>query len=67
MYVAHVSLSASLTEIGDLFQRDRTTVAHACAVVEDRRDDPELDSKLDFLEQAVSAMLNAVSLPGGRR
>jgi chromosomal replication initiation ATPase DnaA len=67
MYLAHISLGASLTEIGSLFERDRTTVAHACALVEDRRDDPELDSKLDYLEQAVSAMLNAVSLPGGLR
>lgn len=67
MYLAHVALGASLTEIGGLFERDRTTVAHACALVEDRRDDPAFDTKLAHLEEAVSAMLNAVSLPGGAR
>jgi chromosomal replication initiation ATPase DnaA len=37
MYLAHVVCGLSLTAVGTLFQRDRTTVAHACGVVEDRR------------------------------
>jgi chromosomal replication initiation ATPase DnaA len=40
MYLAHVVCGLSLTEVGTLFARDRTTVSHACSVVEDRRDDP---------------------------
>ncbi len=67
MYLAHVTLGASLTEIGNLFERDRTTVAHACALVEDRRDDPALDAQLSYLEEAVAAMRNAVALAGGVR
>ena len=67
MYLAHVTLGASLTEIGNLFERDRTTVAHACALVEDRRDDPALDAQLGYLEEAVAAMRNAVALAGGAR
>ena len=43
----------SLTAVGALFQRDRTTVAHACGVVEDRRDDPDLDARIEHLEHAV--------------
>ena len=39
MYLAHVGCGVSLTEVGHLFERDRTTVAHAC--LEDRRDDPD--------------------------
>jgi chromosomal replication initiation ATPase DnaA len=61
MYLAHVTFGATLTEIGILFERDRTTVAHACGVVEDRRDDPDLDCKLDHLERAVSCLIDALS------
>lgn len=53
MYLAHVGCGLSLTETGRLFARDRTTVAHACGVIEDRRDDPLFDHALDLLEWAV--------------
>jgi chromosomal replication initiation ATPase DnaA len=56
MYLAHVGLQLSLTEVGVLFARDRTTVAHACATIEDRRDDPEFDLALELLERAVKAL-----------
>ena len=56
MYLAHVACGLSLTETGRLFGRDRTTVAHACSVVEDRRDDPLFDRALDLLQWAVSAL-----------
>jgi chromosomal replication initiation ATPase DnaA len=66
MYLAHVVCGLSLTEVGALFARDRTTVAHACEVVEDRRDDPELDGRLEHLECAVSALIGALAWRGGR-
>lgn len=53
MYLAHVVCGYSLTQVGVLFHRDRTTAAHACRKVEDCRDDPELDFRLDCLERAV--------------
>ncbi len=56
MYLAHVGCGLSLTEAGRLFGRDRTTVAHACGVIEDRRDDPAFDRALDLLEWAVPAL-----------
>ena len=62
MYLAHVVCGLSLTEVGQLFARDRTTVAHACEVVEDRRDEPELDIRLEHLELAVSSLIDALSL-----
>ena len=65
MYLAHVVCGLSLTEVGTLFARDRSTVAHACGVVEDRRDDPELDGKLDHLEAAVCALMDALSMRYG--
>ncbi|SER20533.1 dnaA protein helix-turn-helix [Faunimonas pinastri] len=53
MYLAHVGLGLSPTEVGKLFRRDRTTVSHGCAVVEDRRDDPKVDRILNCLEAAL--------------
>ena len=35
MYLAHVAWGLTLTEVGHVFARDRTTVAHACGLVED--------------------------------
>lgn len=59
MYLAHVACGMSLTEVGRTFARDRTTVSHACGVIEDGRDDPTFDRVLELLENAVNAMLNA--------
>lgn len=56
MYLAHVGCGLSMTAAGELFSRDRTTVAHACLTVEDRRDDPMFDRALDLLEWAVPVM-----------
>lgn len=56
MYLAHVACGLTLTEVGALFERDRTTVAHACAVVEDRRDNADFDRALELLERAVCAL-----------
>lgn len=68
MYLAHVGLGLSLTEVGELFARDRTTVAHACAVVEDLRDDTRFDRVLECLESIVRylVMEHPVSTAGGR-
>ncbi|MGI9482333.1 MAG: helix-turn-helix domain-containing protein [Hyphomicrobiales bacterium] len=53
MYLAHVVCELTPTQIGEHYGRDRTTVAHACRRVEDRRDDPHLDVSQDFLESAL--------------
>jgi chromosomal replication initiation ATPase DnaA len=64
MYLTHVVCGMSMTEVGALFSRDRTTVAHACEVVEYRRDDPELDSRVERLECAIAAVIGALSWRG---
>jgi hypothetical protein len=56
MYVTHVGLSFSLTQVGQLFDRDRTTVAHACRMVELRRDDATFDRAIELLERVVRIM-----------
>ncbi|MCO6186725.1 helix-turn-helix domain-containing protein [Rhizobium sp. L1K21] len=53
MYVCHVALGMTLTDIGLGFGRDRSTVAHACGVVEDRRDDRLYDEFVATLERIV--------------
>jgi chromosomal replication initiation ATPase DnaA len=53
MYLAHVHFGLSLSQVGRKFGRDRTTVAHACARVEDSRDDPKYDRVLTCLEAAL--------------
>jgi chromosomal replication initiation ATPase DnaA len=59
MYCAHVTFGWSLTEAGALFGRDRTTAAHACRVVEDRRDDEMLDKLVQAIEDALHAWMMA--------
>ena len=53
MYLAHVHFGLSLSEVGRNFGRDRTTVSHACARVEDSRDDPKFERVLACLEAAL--------------
>lgn len=51
IYLMHVCFGLSFAAVGRMFHRDRTTVAHACRVIEDRRDDCELDRRLAALER----------------
>src|SRR6195952_4452674 len=50
MYLAHTGFELSLETISRVFGRDRTTVSHACHVVEDGRDDIWLDCRLEALD-----------------
>ena len=54
IYVAHVGLAETLTAAGRRFGRDRSTAAHACRRVEDRRDDPGFDGLVAAIEAAVA-------------
>jgi chromosomal replication initiation ATPase DnaA len=50
MYLAHVGGGLTYTQVGRLFARDRTTVAHACWRVEDLREDAAFDRIVELLE-----------------
>lgn len=70
MYLAHVAYGLTLSDVGRVFQRDRTTVAYACGVVEDRRDDAAIDRTLDLLETVVARLAHITrcgSCPSGCR
>jgi chromosomal replication initiation ATPase DnaA len=55
IYVAHVGLAETLTAAGRRFGRDRSTAAHACRRVEDRRDDPRFDGLVAGIEATIAA------------
>jgi chromosomal replication initiation ATPase DnaA len=55
MYLSHVILGRSMTEIGNAFGRDRTTVSYACALIEDLRDDPVFDKEVSSIERRLEA------------
>lgn len=57
MYLAHVSCGMTLTDVGAMFGRDRTTVSHGCLKVEFRRDDPLFDRTLDLLGWALPTLV----------
>ncbi|MGJ8570648.1 MAG: helix-turn-helix domain-containing protein [Hoeflea sp.] len=56
MYLSHVVLSLPYQSIATAFGRDRTTVMHACAVVEDRRDDAGYDRFVEQCERCIKAV-----------
>lgn len=55
MYLAHVAFGMSLGRVAQAFGRDRSTVAYACRVIEDRREDGDFDDCLDQLEEFLRA------------
>lgn len=54
MYVSHVVLGLSMTDVGRGFGRDRTTVLYACHLIEDLRDDAEFDRIVTTTERIAT-------------
>jgi chromosomal replication initiation ATPase DnaA len=50
MYLAHVGCGLTFAEVARLFARDPKTVFHACALIEDRREEAVFDRTLDLIE-----------------
>ena len=55
MYVSHVAFGISMARVASAFGRDRSTVGHACRLMEDRRDDARFDRWMDALERSAEA------------
>ncbi|MBX9745794.1 MAG: chromosomal replication initiator DnaA [Hyphomonadaceae bacterium] len=62
VYLCHTAFEMSLARVAVAFARDRSTVAHACHVIEDRRDEPQFDLWIGALE----AMLREAPAPARR-
>jgi chromosomal replication initiation ATPase DnaA len=56
MYLAHVGFGMSLARVAAAFGRDRSTVAHACHLVENRRDEAAFDAWMAQLESGVEVV-----------
>jgi chromosomal replication initiation ATPase DnaA len=54
MYIAAVGFGMSYGRVAAALGRDRSTVQHACRVVEDRRDDPAFDRWIEALEATAA-------------
>jgi len=63
MYLCHAGFQLSLTRVAVAFARDRSTVSHACHLIEDRREEPQFDLWMSGLE----AMLEDPPRPGPLR
>jgi len=57
MYLAHTALGLSLARVALAFQRDRSTVAHACHLIEDRREDEAFDDWVTGLEDGIAMIV----------
>lgn len=53
MYLAHRVLRRSMTRVGHVFGRDRTTVRHACSQVDRMRDRESMDRALRLVAGAL--------------
>lgn len=56
MYLTHVGFGMSLHRVANAFGRDRSTIAHACHLIEDKRDDMAFDAFIDALEKSLSTV-----------
>lgn len=56
MYLLHVVFGGTYQQTGEVFGRERTTVAYACSLVEDERDDAPFDRRLDQLEDTLERL-----------
>lgn len=54
MYLAHVIAAIPILDIAQAYGRDRSTVAYACQVIENGRDEPVFNRTLDLLEGIVA-------------
>jgi len=64
MYVAHVALGMTMTQVGRGFGRDRSTVLHACHLVEDMRDEADFDRIVGTVERVAHAAFARYGITG---
>ncbi|WP_246272985.1 helix-turn-helix domain-containing protein [Oricola thermophila] len=66
MYIAHVTLGIKMSEVGEGFGRDKSTVVHACHTIEDLREDEEFDMVVAHVERLVAVAFSLDVAPGRR-
>ncbi len=53
MYVAHVTLGVKMADVAAGFARNKSTVVHACHLIEDMREDADFDRIIAKVEEIV--------------
>lgn len=53
MYLMHTVFSCTYHQVSVFFKRDRTTISHACKLIEDLRDNQEFDKRLEAMENLL--------------
>ena len=56
MYLMHVCCGMSFSDVGRFLGRDRTTVSHACQVIEEHREREVIDWSLNVIEMSLTMM-----------
>lgn len=59
MYLMHVAFGRLYADVGRFFGRDRTTVSHACGVIEELRETPEFEELVGRLEASLADAIEA--------
>lgn len=62
MYLTHTGCGMSLARVARAFGRDRSTVSHACRIIEDYREDADFDT---WIEQLASGIQSVALLGAG--
>lgn len=64
MYLAHVVGQLTLNEVAEQFNRDRSTVSHACINIEDSRDSPIHEVQLEYMERLLRDRIRKAEADG---
>lgn len=60
MYIAHTMFGLSMAEVAYAFSRERTTVKHACHLIEDMRENEKFDQNVSDFEYLVRSLYPGV-------
>lgn len=64
IYISYVGAGLKMSQIASAFSVDRSTVSHACAKVEDRRDYKRYDRLISYAEKLFSLKLAGTEISG---
>lgn len=57
MYLTHTACGMSLARVARAFGRDRSTISHACRIIEDYREDADFDIWIEQLSSGIQSVV----------
>ncbi|NTJ41651.1 hypothetical protein G6L28_03430 [Agrobacterium larrymoorei] len=64
IYVCHVGLSLSITQVALCFGRDQATIRSCCLIVEERRENPGFDEFVTAIERLSKSIYGIMKEAG---